>query len=94
MEENYQNEIYRQNQQNVPAPTMTVGQWIGTLLLLMIPIVNIILLFIWAFGEDDKPCRKNYAKATLIIAVVVIGLELLLFITIGGALISQFSNFQ
>ncbi len=83
MEENYQNEIY-QNQQNFPppAPTMSVGDWIGTLLLLMIPIANIILLFVWAFGDDNKPCRKNFAKAELILMAIFIGLYIIILIAI------------
>ena len=38
---------------------MTTGEWVVTLLLLGIPCVNIIMLFVWAFGNGNEN-RKNY----------------------------------
>lgn len=45
--------------------TLTVGQWVLTLFLMFIPLVNIIMPFVWAFG-GNKDERENWAKATLI----------------------------
>ncbi len=50
-----------------------VGEWIGVFFLSMIPIINIIMLLVWAFG-NTKPSKSNYAKAVLI--MMVIGLVL------------------
>ena len=48
--------------------TMTIGDWMLTTFLLMIPCVGIILLFVWAFCDtkNTKPSKSNYAKAMLI----------------------------
>jgi hypothetical protein len=54
-------------QNNTPqkaASEMTVGAWLITMLILIIPIANIIMLFIWGFGKPDA--RRNYARASLI----------------------------
>ncbi len=68
-------------------PPMSIGQWILTILVLMIPCVNIIMLFVWAFGSDpDKKSRANYCKAQLIISAAVIVLYILLFAICGSAI--------
>jgi len=55
---------------------MTVRYWIGTLLILAIPIVNLVFLLIWAFGDEDS--RKNFSRALLIFYSIIISLSLLL----------------
>jgi hypothetical protein len=48
---------------------MSVMEWFGTLILLAIPLVNIILLFVWDFGANSS--KKNFARAILLYYVVV-----------------------
>jgi hypothetical protein len=57
---------------------VSVGDWILTFILLAIPIVNLVMLFIWAFGGSAHPSKKTYAQATLIITGVVIVLGALI----------------
>lgn len=52
------------------APVMSVSEWFITYLLLMIPLVNLILLFVWAFGNNTNPNKKNFAKSALIWAAI------------------------
>jgi len=69
---------------------MSVKDWLSTLLLLMIPIVNIVLLFIWGFSREN--IRKNYARAMLIVFGIVITLSVL-FALMGNLIyISHASN--
>ncbi len=42
------------------------ADWIVTILILAIPLVNLIMLFIWAFGSNTNPNKANFAKAALI----------------------------
>ncbi len=49
---------------------VTLGEWIVTMLLMIVPFVNIVLLFIWAFGSNTKISKSNWAKATLIMMAV------------------------
>ena len=44
-------------------------QWIITFLLMIIPIVNIVLLFLWAFKKDINPSKGNWAKASLVLFI-------------------------
>lgn len=70
-------EVYDDYQKKIEQ--LTVGQWILTLFLLSIPLVNIIMLFVWAFG-GHKDQRENFAKASLI--WILIGL-IFVFLIIG-----------
>ncbi|MFF0827674.1 hypothetical protein ACFYU8_12410 [Brevibacillus sp. NPDC003359] len=53
---------------------MTMKDWIMVSLFMMIPIANIVLLFIWAFGSDGNLNRKNWAKANLLLMAILLGL--------------------
>ena len=66
---------------------LTIGNWIVTQLLLMIPLVGFILLFVWAFSSDTHPSKKTYCQATLILIGCLIGLAVLaaLILPIFGA---------
>ena len=69
------------------APVISVGEWMVTLLILFIPIVNIIMLFIWGFGGGVNKMKANYCKASLI--WVAIGLILWFAVSssiVGGIL--------
>lgn len=49
---------------------LRVGQYIAMFLLLSIPLVGIILLFMWAFGGAVNPNKKNFARAMLILGII------------------------
>lgn len=70
-------------------PVMTTKQWLVMFLLLLIPIAQLVLPFVWAFGEGN-PNRRNYWRAALIFALIMFGLMILLFILLGTTMASMF----
>lgn len=46
--------------------TVSIGEWVITYLILCVPLVNIVMLFVWAFGSGTNPSKANWAKASLI----------------------------
>ena len=50
--------------------TMSVGDWIVTMIISFIPLVGIIMLLVWAFGSNTPPSKANWAKALLIFSLV------------------------
>lgn len=56
---------------------VSLGDWIVTMILMMIPFVNIIMLLIWAFSSNTPVSKANWAKASLIF--MVIGIILMIF---------------
>lgn len=82
-----QNQSYTPTNGNggVTAPILRTGSWMLTILLLGIPLVNIIMLFVWAFGDNTNPNKRNYARASLLLAAIVIGIYAVLFIVLAVA---------
>ena len=67
---------------------MSVKDWLITLLILCVPLVNIIMMFVWGFGSSTKPTKANFCKAYLILTAIAITLYLVLGI---GAVASGMS---
>lgn len=65
---------------------LSLGQWLLTLLLIAIPIVNLIVLCIWAFGGDNP--RKKFSQAYLI----WIGISIVIGVIFALISIFFFSN--
>lgn len=64
---------------------VTVGEWVVSFLLLMIPCVNIVLMFVWAFGSSEKKSKSNFFKAYLIIWAICVVLSIIIGIIFGAA---------
>ena len=74
-------------------PHMRIGDWIVTSLLMLIPIVNIVLMFVWAFGGNVNPSKKSFFQAALIFSLIGVILSVL-FIGAAGLFLSElFSQF-
>ena len=63
---------------------MTLGNWIVTMILLAIPVVNLVLLFVWGFGTNVNKSKKTYCQATLIFAAIVIVLTIVISLAFAG----------
>ena len=63
---------------------MSFGDWFLTIFLAAIPLVGIVLLFVWAFGSTTNPCKANWAKANLAWAAIAIVIYLIIFVIILG----------
>ncbi len=55
------------------SPIMSIGEWIITLIVTAIPVVGLVMLFVWGFGSTTNPTKANFAKATLIFALIAVG---------------------
>jgi hypothetical protein len=60
--------------------TMSLKDWIITLILLFLPIVGLVMLIIWAADKQDP--RNTFSKAYLIVAGGVFALILLMYLFI------------
>ena len=63
---------------------MTLKDWIITFLLMLIPIANIVLMFVWAFGSNVNKSKKTYFQATLI----MIAIGIVFWIIFGSIIIA------
>jgi hypothetical protein len=83
------NEVYTEERResgvsasNYPVST---GDWFITILITAIPVVGIVMLFVWAFGGGVNANKANWAKATLLWMLIGGVLAMLLFGTIIAA---------
>lgn len=63
---------------------LTVGDWIVTQLILAIPLVGLIMLFVWGFSTDTHPSKKSFCQAYLILAGCLIALAIVFVVVFGG----------
>jgi hypothetical protein len=76
------------------APVMKVKDWIITYLIMLVPVVNIVFLFIWAFSEGNhNPNKVSWAKASLLWVAVSLVLYFILFFMVLGAGFFSLSDF-
>jgi|GEM_PF-702959 len=65
---------------------MTVADWMLTLLLAAIPVVNLVMLSVWAFGSSRQNPRKAWAKASLLWLITALCITLILLLVFGTAI--------
>ena len=65
---------------NRSAPVISLGEWIITFIVLAIPLVNIIMLFVWGFSSGTNPSKQNFCRAALILYAICF----VLFFLFGG----------
>jgi uncharacterized membrane protein YdbT with pleckstrin-like domain len=72
---------------------MTIGDWIITFIISYIPIVGLVMLFVWAFGDGTHPSKKTWAQALLIFALIGLVLAIIFFILFWSILMSMFAGY-
>lgn len=81
--DNYYGSGYVQRQET----DMSVGAWIGTLILSAIPVVGFICLIVWAVSSSpEKRSRKNWAIAQFILQLIMIAIGILVAVAYGSTL--------
>lgn len=70
----------------------SVGKWLLSFIVTAIPLIGIIMLLIWSFGDKSKsdPTFRNWARAELLLMVIAAVLSFVLTIVVGGSLIGVF----
>lgn len=63
--------------------TLGVGEWMITLLFFLLPIVNIIVMAVWAFASKGNIHRKNFARACLLWMILLL-LGYVVAMTVAG----------
>lgn len=86
----YQQAQYQQPQQGNLEEPISVGEWLITMLICAVPCLNIVMIFIWAFGNSEKKSKSNYFKAMLIVAAISLALSILMMAVFGSVLFNLF----
>ena len=57
---------------------LSTGAWLGIMILMSIPFLNIVLLIIWACGGCQNRNRINFARGNLLYILIIFLIEVLL----------------
>ncbi len=79
------NELQQLQKQYENRP-MSVGNWFVTILIMAIPVVGLIMLFVWAFGDMAPQSKRNWARAQLIWMLIAFVLIFLFYFMIFSTL--------
>lgn len=72
---------YLNDQMELEEP-VKVSEWVLAMILMMIPCVNIIMMFVWAFSSTEKKSKSNFFKAYLIFFGISIGVMILVWLAV------------
>ncbi len=87
------NIIHNMRDTPIQEKPMTVGNWLAIMLLVFIPLIGpyvfLALLFFWSFHKSVSAAKKNWARATLIVALILVALLFMLIGMTGGEILSD-----
>ncbi len=63
-----------------PRKEMSVVDWAITLFVASLPLIGLIMLFVWAFGSDANLTRRNFSKAALLLILISIIIYVILIL--------------
>jgi len=72
IENNSVQSTYTASSTEMERSNKSIGGWILTYIIMGIPLIGLIMMFVWAFGEKTKadPTFRNWAKAELLILLI------------------------
>ncbi len=71
------------------AGDVSVANWFWTMLAMAIPFVNVVLLFVFAFGDGTPASKRNWARAILLWVLVGVGIAVLFWGALLGSVASM-----
>ena len=71
---------------------VSILNWFATIFITAIPLIGLIMLFVWAFGENTQPTKANWAKATLLWLLVGTVIYGFLALVIGVAFFTNMNS--
>lgn len=72
---------------------LSTKDWLITLIISAVPVVNIIMFFVWAFGDGANPSKANWAKASLLLMAILVVLYILLVVVFFGIIVGTGNSF-
>lgn len=87
-----------QKKEELDREPITVGGYLIMFLVMCIPVVNLVVLLLWAFGKNGNVNRRNFSRAALVYIAIGIVLSIsaaLFFVGIfANAVQYQYHNYE
>jgi hypothetical protein len=79
-----------------PEKPLTTTEWFFTLFILALPLIGLVMYFVWSFGETGNISRRNFCRATLLWFLICFGFGVLCligFLIFGGTMAALSNHF-
>ena len=73
---------------------VSILDWILTFIIMVLPIINIVMLFVWAFGGNAPESKANWAKARLLMWLIGVIAAIFFWSILAAAIMSVLGNFM
>ena len=73
-------------------PPTSLGEWVIAVLIKRIPLIGLIMLIIWATDKNTDPEKANWAKAELIVKLIIFAAVIIFIAIIGFGVFTNFAN--
>ncbi len=72
---------------------MSYKEWALTVFISSLPLIGFIMLLVWAFGDDANIHKKNWAKGSLLLALIALIMVFFFLFVFGGiAMLASLTN--
>ncbi len=89
------NTQFNNSVQPVNDTPMTLGQWVGTIILTTwFGLISLILCIVWGVSADTPINKKRYCQAMIIIQAISLGVSILMIIIMSAVLAGIGSSFS
>jgi amino acid transporter len=73
-------------------PPTSLGEWIIAVLVKRLPLIGLIMLIVWATDKNTDPEKATWAKAELIVKLIIFAAAILFIAIIGFGVFTNFAN--
>lgn len=78
--------------QTQDSSVMSVKDWAITLFVAGLPIIGLIMLFVWGFSSGTNQNKANFAKGALILVAILIVFYAVIMMVFGAALLGTMGS--
>ena len=72
---------------------MSYKEWALTIFISSLPLIGFIMLLVWAFGDENNIHKKNWAKGSLLLALIALIMVFFFLFVFGGiAMLAALNN--
>lgn len=73
-------------------PPTSLGEWIIAVLVKRLPLIGLIMLIVWATDKTTDPEKANWAKAELIVKLIIFAAAMIFVAIIGFGAFTKLSG--
>lgn len=74
------------------SPPTSLGEWIIAVLVKRLPLIGLIMLIVWATDKNTDPEKAKWAKAELIVKLIIFAAVMIFIAIIGFGVFTNFAD--